>query len=177
MSKKKKQSRKQVKRRAKESRNGSGSGSVDASPNALVDASTPSLTRSEPGEEPKGRPTSEPPGEGPDAPEEVRKTEFLDALNRTLGCGLGACRKTGTPRETFERWMREDEEFARDVQSISEDAVDYVESRMLEEIKSGNAKLIQFYLERKARSRGYGRTAERVENASIVVLSQDELDY
>ena len=110
---------------------------------------------------------------------ENRKELFLEELFKTLGCELSACQRTGVSREEYERWKREDPDFERRVAQIDDDALDYVESRMFEEIKSGNAQLIKFYLETKGRARGYGKEPRAAEgpNAPAVVLTQDEMAY
>lgn len=108
---------------------------------------------------------------------EEQKELFLQELYKTLGCALGACRKTGIDRATCERWHQDDAEFAERVRLIAEDALDFVESRMLEEIQSGNARLIQFYLEKKGRSRGYGKEERREQTGSIAILTQEEAEY
>lgn len=111
---------------------------------------------------------------------ERRKARFLDALFKTLGCALAARQKTGIEREEWERWLEEDDAFARKIASIREDALDYVEGKMFEEIKSGNAQLIKFFLENKGKKRGYGkiRDEEKDEKQTpFAVLSEDEMEY
>ena len=67
--------------------------------------------------------------EGNDAPEDndensgtaedddVRKKQFLEQLKNTPDIDT-ACQKTGIDRETFDRWQKEDQRFANDVQRI-----------------------------------------------------------
>ena len=108
---------------------------------------------------------------------EERKEAFLQELYKTLGCALGACRKTGFDRATLEAWLQDDAEFADRVRLIAEDALDYVESRMFDEIKNGNARLIQLYLEKKGKARGYGDRTDSARTGSIAILTRDEMDY
>jgi len=106
-----------------------------------------------------------------------RKEEFLLALRESLGVVYGACKRTGVPRALYVKWLSEDRDFAEEAGAISEIALDYVESKALEEIRSGNARLIQFYLQTKGRSRGYGKSEPRDDKQQVVLLTQDEAEY
>jgi len=105
------------------------------------------------------------------------KEEFLRALRESLGVVYGACKRTNTPRSLYVKWLSEDREFAEEVGEISETALDYVESKALEEIRAGNPQLIKFYLQTKGRSRGYGKDEPRDAKQRVVVLTQDEMEY
>ncbi|MBR5759152.1 MAG: hypothetical protein IKX88_11220 [Thermoguttaceae bacterium] len=111
--------------------------------------------------------------------ESERKESFLQELFKSLGRVLSACQKTGVSRDEYEHWKRDDPDFARRVDQIGEDALDYVESKLFEGIKSGDARLIRFYLETKGRARGYGKDPALNKSASppTVVLTQDEMEY
>ncbi len=107
----------------------------------------------------------------------TRKEEFLRALRESLGIVYAACKRTGAPRELYCQWLNDDPDFAEEVETIHENALDFVESKALEEIRSGNARLIQFYLQTKGRSRGYGKEEPRENKQRVVVLTQDEMEY
>ncbi|MBR4750404.1 MAG: hypothetical protein IK077_01435 [Thermoguttaceae bacterium] len=111
--------------------------------------------------------------------ESERKESFLQELFKSLGRVLSARQKTGVSRDEYERWKRDDPDFARRVEQIDEDALDYVESKLFEGIRSGDARLIRFYLETKGRSRGYGKDSapNKSANPPTVVLTQDEMEY
>ena len=114
-----------------------------------------------------------------DRSERERKELFLEELFKSLGRALSACQKSNVSREEYERWKKEDSEFAKRVAQIDEDALDYVESKLFEGIKSGDARLIRFYLETKGRARGYGKTPVPTATpcAPTIVLTQDEMEY
>jgi len=109
--------------------------------------------------------------------ETARKEKFLFALRDSLGVVYSACKRTGEPRSIYMQWLREDRDFADEVGAIGEVALDYVESKALEEIRAGNPRLIQFYLQTKGRSRGYGKDEPRDDRRRVVVLTQDEMEY
>ena len=114
-----------------------------------------------------------------DRSERERKELFLQELFKSLGRVLNACKKTGVSRDEYERWKKADAEFAKRVAQIDEDALDYVESKLFEGIKSGDARLIRFYLETKGRARGYGKPPAPIPTpcAPTIVLTQDEMEY
>lgn len=106
------------------------------------------------------------------------KQRYLDELSKRLGCSFAACQRVGIKRGKVQRWLEEDKEFAKQVDAIAENALDYVEGKLFEGVGAGNAQLIKFYLENKGRSRGYGKTLDDDENARApIVLSQDEMEY
>lgn len=92
---------------------------------------------------------------------EKKKKDVLNALEKTLGVVTSACRQVGISRELFYQWMRSDEEFKKQVDSINEIAIDFAETELFKQIKEGNPTATIFYLKTKAKHRGY---IERQEN-------------
>ncbi len=109
---------------------------------------------------------------------EELKTRYVDELSKRLGCSFAACQRVGCDRDDVERWLREDREFARKVRAVAENALDYVEGKLLEGVGVGNAQLIKFYLENKGRSRGYGKALQEEKGRQgVAILTQEEMDY
>ena len=150
----------------------------DDDENADEQKKTPARKRASTANEPEPRPERE-------RSDQERKNDFLDELLRSLGCALAACQRAGVTRQECRRWLQEDDEFAQRVQGIAEDALDFVEGKMLEEIKRGNAQLIKFYLEAKGKARGYGKREnaedragkKNAEKTPVVFLTRDEMEY
>ena len=114
------------------------------------------------------------------SPEE-KKSALLAALADALGIALFACKRVDVPYDEYLAWRRDDPEFARQADLIDERAIDFVEGKAFEEIKKGNARLIQFFLQTKGRGRGYARETAK-EKASkpaspLDFLTDDELGY
>ena len=114
------------------------------------------------------------------SPEE-KKSALLAALADALGIALFACKRADVAYEEFLAWRRDDPEFARQVDLIDERAIDFVEGKAFEEIKKGNARLIQFFLQTKGRGRGYARESAK-ESAPkpcspLGFLTDDEREY
>ena len=80
---------------------------------------------------------------------------MLLALKETLGVVSPACDMVGISRNTHYRWMKEDEEYKLEVEDLLEFQMDFVESKLFENINNGDISSTIFYLKTKAKSRGY----------------------
>ena len=83
------------------------------------------------------------------------KKAILEALEKSLGVVTTACKIVGIGRTTFYQWMKDDEEFAKQVKDIDNIALDFVESKLFENIKNGKTSETIFYLKTKGKNRGY----------------------
>ncbi len=100
-----------------------------------------------------------------------RKVEVLAALRETRGIISVACARCGVARRTFYNWLDTDKDFHRAVEDVNEEAVDFVETKLLERIESGAERSIIFFLKTRGKSRGY-RESGSTENE---MLSRDLL--
>ena len=101
-----------------------------------------------------------------------RKKNFLKAFKKTMGVVAPACEKAGISRRTFYVWMDNDPEFKEDVKHVRESALDFAESKLLENINKNKETSIIFYLKTQGKSRGY---VERVEQETVE--KDDFTDY
>ena len=99
------------------------------------------------------------------------KPAMLEALINSLGIVHLACQKARIDRTTHYLWLRTDEEYKAKVEEINEIALDFVESKLFENIKNLNQQAIQYYLSCKGKSRGYASKAE-LEIQALGVLPQ-----
>lgn len=105
------------------------------------------------------------------------KKKLLEGLRKYRGIITNACQFAGLDRQTFYNYKSDDEEFAKAVEDISEEALDFVEGKLFEKINGwDNAVLtkegyvaydqppsdtaIIFYLKTKGRKRGYIEKSE-----------------
>lgn len=88
---------------------------------------------------------------------DITKEIFLEKLVECEGVCYTAYKKLGLPYSTYRKWRREDPEFEAAIADIQSRTTDFVVSKMMDGIKKGNEKLIQFYL----RTKG-GFTEKRV---------------
>jgi len=86
---------------------------------------------------------------------DILKKKIIESLEKTLGVVTSACKMVGCSRETFYKYYREDEEFAKNVDSVGDIALDFAETQLHENIKAKRETSIIFYLKTKGKSRGY----------------------
>ena len=86
---------------------------------------------------------------------EQHKKAMLEALEKSLGVVTTACKSVGIGRTTHYMWLDEDPEYRRDVEGISDIAVDFAESSLHKQIKDGNPTSTIFFLKTKGKKRGY----------------------
>ena len=65
-----------------------------------------------------------------------------------------ACRATNVGRKTYYDWLKK-EAFAEEVYNQKEELIDYVESKLISNIKDGERASIMFFLKTQAKHRGY----------------------
>jgi len=83
------------------------------------------------------------------------KKRVLKALVKSLGIVTTACKETDISTTQFYHWIKTDEEFKKDVESVGDVALDFAESKLLENIKEQKETSIIFYLKTKGKKRGY----------------------
>jgi hypothetical protein len=88
------------------------------------------------------------------------KGNMIKALESSLGIVTGACKKVGISRQTHYRWLEEDAEYKKAVESISDIALDFAESQLHQQIMEGNVASTIFYLKTKGKRRGYVERTE-----------------
>lgn len=91
------------------------------------------------------------------------KQAMLSALEKTLGIVKLAADMAGVPRSTHYFWMKEDSDYAKEVTSIDNIALDFAESQLHSLIKAKNVAAVIFYLKTKGKNRGY---LERIETVA-----------
>ena len=96
---------------------------------------------------------------------EATKAAMLTALENSLGIVTTACSQVGVSRESHYRWIREDANYKESVESLTDVAIDVVESKLYELIKQGNVTSVIFYLKTKGRKRGYSEHHELEQDA------------
>lgn len=84
-----------------------------------------------------------------------RKQNLLAALREARGIVSVACARAGVARRTFYNWLDTDEDFKLSVEDVNEEAVDFVEGKLMERIEGGAERSIIFYLKTRGKKRGY----------------------
>ena len=86
---------------------------------------------------------------------EQHKKAIIEALEKSLGVVTTACRTVGIGRTQFYQWLKDDEDFANEVNDIQNIALDYAESQLHKQIGEGSTAATIFYLKTKGKKRGY----------------------
>ena len=88
------------------------------------------------------------------------KRAMIEALEKSLGIVTSACKSVGINRSTHYDWLKSDEDYKAEVESIEDIAIDFAESQLHKQIKDGNPTSTIFYLKTKAKKRGYIERSE-----------------
>jgi hypothetical protein len=86
---------------------------------------------------------------------EQHKKAIIQALEQSLGVVTTACKKVGIGRTQFYQWLKDDPEFKREVEDISNITLDFAESQLHKQIREGSTSATIFYLKTKGKKRGY----------------------
>lgn len=98
---------------------------------------------------------------------DIHKKAMIEALEKSLGIVTTACKSVGISRETHYRWLREDEEYRKQVEDISDVALDFAESQLHKQIQNGEVSSTIFYLKTKGKKRGYVERTEITADVSV----------
>lgn len=86
--------------------------------------------------------------------------KIIAAFEDCYGIVTAVARRLKVDRRSIQRWLKADDELRAACGVAEEHAKDFVEGKLFTLIKSNNPKAIMYYLDRKARDRGYGRHLE-----------------
>lgn len=108
---------------------------------------------------------------------DTKKSNLLKALEKSLGVVSSACKSAKVSRDSFYRWYKEDEGFKSKVDDLKNVSLDFAESKLIEQMNSGNITAIIFFLKTQGKKRGYIETHE-VSSADIqpirLIMATDE---
>ena len=104
---------------------------------------------------------------------QLKKEMLLEGLVKSLGVITSACAIANVSRTTYYSYYNDDDEFAKEVDEVSNIALDFAESQLFDLIKDKNITAIIFFLKTKGRHRGYSERIEyekiEPENMNLVV--------
>jgi hypothetical protein len=86
---------------------------------------------------------------------DIKKRAMIEALEKSLGIVTTAAKLVGIDRTTHYKWMESDPEYKLAVESISDVALDFAESKLHNSIEKGSDTAVIFYLKTKGKKRGY----------------------
>ena len=91
---------------------------------------------------------------------DIRKQKIYEAMVEALGVVTLACEAVPCSRDTYYKYIREDDVFALRIAGIAEIALDFAESKLHNLINKGNTAATIFYLKTKGKKRGYVETLD-----------------
>lgn len=103
---------------------------------------------------------------------EAKKEGFIDAYTKSFGNITQSCKAVDISRQTYYRWIKDDEEFKGLVDAIEplEVFLDFAENSLVKKMSEGDTASIIFALKTKGKKRGYvERTDHEVTHKGIVV--------
>lgn len=89
-----------------------------------------------------------------------RKQAVIEALQKSLGIVTTACINARVSRSQFYEWLKNDKEFAMAVEDVEDLQLDFVEGKLLQNVKGNDTQSIIFYLKTKGKRRGYTERTE-----------------
>ena len=88
------------------------------------------------------------------------KSTFIEVFENKGGNIDASCKAFGISRQTFYNWKSDDQDFADKISNVQEGLIDFVESKLMENIKDNDTTSTIFYLKTKGKSRGYTERQE-----------------
>ena len=104
------------------------------------------------------------------------KRAMIEALEKSLGIVTTACKSVGIDRGSHYNWMKDDEQYKAEVESIEDIAIDFAERQLHKQIKDGIPTSTIFYLKTKAKKRGYVERTEVHQETTIKSLDINIID-
>lgn len=83
------------------------------------------------------------------------KKRLLNALEKHLGVVSSACNEVNISRTTYYDYYNKDLKFKEKVDELQNVALDFVESKLFQQIQNDNPTSTIFYLKTKGKKRGY----------------------
>lgn len=106
---------------------------------------------------------------------ETKKAAFLRCYENNLGHISNAAKAAGIHRRTYLFWMK-DLKFREAMEHIDQSFIDLAVDVVMRDMKNGNVDTAMWYLERKAKDRGYGKEEKLKVEQSIVVKLPESLE-
>jgi len=102
---------------------------------------------------------------------------MIEALEKSLGVVTTACKTVGISRQTHYEWLKEDEQYRKAVEDISDVALDFAESQLHKQIQNGEVSSTIFYLKTKGKKRGYIERQEVENSGGLTITWNEERTY
>lgn len=105
--------------------------------------------------------------------------DITDAIITSFGILTNAAKKLGVSRQALHQWIRDEPELSESIKHAEDQYKDYVESKLIANVKEGKERSIIYVAGCKLRDRGYGLKVNVQQEKSISEdldqLSEQEL--
>jgi len=105
--------------------------------------------------------------------EKYTAQQMIDAIQDAKGILAAAARKIGCSRTTVHRYVNNYATVKDAYEEANETNIDFVESKLMEQVNSGNITAIIFFLKTKAKHRGYVERQEVVGELAVSTITPD----
>jgi len=103
------------------------------------------------------------------------KKALIKAMQKNLGNITASCKAVGVSRDTYYYHYNNDEDFKRECDECENIALDFVESKLHEQIDEGIPSSTIFFLKTKGKKRGYIEKQEIEHSGGIVGTFADTI--
>jgi hypothetical protein len=103
------------------------------------------------------------------------KKELIEAMIHSHCIVTDACDTVGVSRKTYYDYLKNDQEFKKEIDDIQNTALDFVEGELYKRIEKGDTTAIIFYLKTKGSTRGYIEKQQIDQNTNITISDKSEL--
>lgn len=107
----------------------------------------------------------------------ILKKAMIEALEKSLGVVTTAAKAVGIDRSTHYGWYNNDPEYSAAVDSISDIALDFAESKLHKQIEQEDTVATIFYLKTKGKKRGYVEKTEVEHSGELGITWLEEKTY
>ena len=98
-----------------------------------------------------------------------KRIEMIEAMRKSLGNITIACRNVGITRLTHYEWLKKYPEYAKEIDDVKEEEIDWVENALRKNIGKGDTTSMIFFLKTRAKHRGYIERSEIIQNTNTVL--------
>lgn len=99
---------------------------------------------------------------------------MIAAIENAEGNLTQAARLLGCNRNTIYKYINDFSTVKEAYERVNEQTIDFVENKLMEQVKRGNITAIIFYLKTKAKHRGYVERQEFQHDGKLVVVNWDD---
>jgi uncharacterized protein YxeA len=109
---------------------------------------------------------------------EQLQNAMIEAMITSLGVVTTACKACGVSRQTHYGWLKEDESYRKKIEELREIKKDFIESKLMQLVNSGDTAATIFSAKTQLKDRGYVERTEQdlnITGASIqLIMPPDE---